>query len=91
MNIQKLITDLNGWGVKQAELATAIGVTQSRISQVIRTPLAGFRGQATLKLLALHEAYKGRSEAENKSSLATDKKSDASDPCGAMRSVTNNS
>ena len=55
MDFQKLISELEATQMSQGEIAKAIGVTQGRISQVVRTNGAGLRGVATVKLLELHQ------------------------------------
>ena len=54
MDFQKLITDLECVGLSQAEIANQIGVTQGRVNQVKHDAKAGFRGAATVALIALH-------------------------------------
>ena len=54
MDFQKLINELQGAGLSQADIARRIGVTQGRMSQVKRDSKAGFRGAATVALIALH-------------------------------------
>ncbi len=54
MDVHKLIADLEEKGMSQADIAREIGVTQGRVNQVRNDPKAGFRGQATVKLMQLH-------------------------------------
>lgn len=57
MDMRKLLTELDVAGLSQGEIAAAIGVSQGRISQVMQSPSAGFRGNATLKLVELHRLH----------------------------------
>lgn len=51
---QRLLRDLLGWRLTESDIAREIGVTQGRVNQVRNDPKAGFRGQATVKLMQLH-------------------------------------
>ena len=56
MDMRKLILELEEVGMSQADIAREIGVSQGRVNQVRNAENieVGFRGAATVKLLALH-------------------------------------
>lgn len=59
MDAKALLADVRGTGMTQADVATALGITQGNVSKLERGQIKDFKSAVFVKLLELHQQKVG--------------------------------